>query len=219
MNTLILIPARKGSVRLKNKNKKNFLGKPLVFHSIQFAKKIKILKKILISTDDPKILLIGKKFKVLAPWLRPKEISTSKSKSISFAFHALKWVEKNYKEPDTIILLQPTSPFRSINTLKGMLKLYRKNKKSVVTVTTKLRKNKKILYFLNNKFLKKEKKLNDKNVQAVNIVGNTYINSVKNLKKYRDFVNKETIPYLITNSKELVDIDTPKDFNKAIKLS
>jgi len=45
-----------------------------------------------------------------------------------------------------------------------------------------------------------------------------YINSVSNLKKYKNFTNKETIPFLIENKKEITDIDTISDWNKAIKL-
>lgn len=54
MNKKILwaiIPARSGSVGLKNKNITSFLGKPLLAHSINFAKKLKFVDKVLLSTD------------------------------------------------------------------------------------------------------------------------------------------------------------------------
>ena len=53
---------------------------------------------------------------------------------------------------------------------------------------------------------------------CININGNMYINSVSNLKRYKDFVNEQTIPYIINNKKELIDIDTMEDFNKGKKL-
>lgn len=65
-------------------------------------------------------------------------------------------------------------------------------------------------------FLKKKNKNNK--FLKVNIVGNIYINSVKNIKKYNSFVNKDTIPYIIKVKKQLVDIDTKKDFQDAKKL-
>ena len=77
MKILIIIPARKGSVRLK-KNKKIFNKKPLIEHSINFAKKLKITPYILISTNDDDILDIGKKSRVLVPWKRPETISKKK---------------------------------------------------------------------------------------------------------------------------------------------
>lgn len=216
MCTLIIIPARKGSQRLKKKNKKLFLGKPLIQHTIDFAKKLKVTKNILVTTDDPDILLIAKKNKILAPWLRPSKISTSKAKSTSFLFHALKWFKSQSIEINTVILLQPTSPFRSLYTFKKMLNIYQKNKNSVVTVTTQLKNNKKVFHLLDNQFTQKKNKNNK--LLKVNIVGNIYINSVKNIKKFNSFVNKDTTAYIIKDKKQLIDIDTKKDFQDAKKL-
>jgi len=217
--TLILIPARKGSVRLKKKNKKFFFGKPLITHSIIFAKKIKLNKKILITTDDPDILKIGKNHGILSPWLRPKNLSKGNSKSISFALHAINWMKKKYGKPKDIILLQPTSPFRSIKTLNKMLSIFKKNKQSVATATDNLKKNKKIVFTYKNKVIQKINKIKKRKlIKKVNIVGNIYLNSVENIKKYRDFVNKRTEIHYIKNLRELVDIDTPQDFKNAKKL-
>ena len=60
---LIVIPARKGSKRLKNKNKKILGKKPLVNWTIDFAKKINLFQHILMTTDDEQILEISKKKK------------------------------------------------------------------------------------------------------------------------------------------------------------
>ena len=219
MKILIIIPARKGSVRLKKKNKRIFNKKPLIEHSINFAKKLKITPYILISTNDDDILDIGKKSRVLVPWKRPENISKKNSKSISFTMHAIKWFEKNYGKLDTVILMQPTSPFRSVKTFKKMFKKFLLNKNSIVTVSKILKKQKKKLFFdkTNNQIKRKNNK--QKNFIPININGNIYINSVSNLKKYKDFVNKQTIPYVINDKKELIDIDTREDFKKGTKFS
>ena len=99
-----------------------------------------------------------------------------------------------------------------------MLDIYKKNKKSVATVTKDLKENKKILYIYKNKIIYKINKLNNNKFIPVNIVGNIYINNIQNLKKYKDFVNSDTAPYLIKNKKELVDIDTEEDFKNAKSL-
>ena len=52
MRFLAIIPARKGSKGIKNKNFKLFNGKPLVYWTIKSAKKSKYLNKILVSTDS-----------------------------------------------------------------------------------------------------------------------------------------------------------------------
>ena len=120
MNGLIIVPARKGSKRLKNKNKLLFLKRPLIEHTFQFAHKIKLTSNILLSTDDSEIYKIGIKNKILTPWLRPRKISKDRSKSISFVLHAINWFEKEFSKLDYIILLQPTSPFRKIKTILDM---------------------------------------------------------------------------------------------------
>ena len=219
MKILIIIPARKGSVRLKKKNKRIFNKKPLIEHSINFAKKLKITPYILVSTNDDDILDIGKKSKVLVPWKRPENISKRNSKSISFTMHAIKWFEKKYGKLDTVILMQPTSPYRSTKTFYEMYKKYLLNKNSIVSVSKILKKQKKKFFFdkINNRIRNKNSKL--RNFIPININGNMYINSVSNLKRYKDFVNEQTIPYIINNKKELIDIDTMEDFNKGKKLS
>ena len=217
MKILIIIPARKGSVRLRKKNKRIFNKKPLIEHSINFAKKLKITPYILVSTNDDDILDIGKKSRVLVPWKRPENISKKNSKSISFTMHAIKWFEKNYGKLDTVILMQPTSPFRSVKTFKKMFKKFLKKKKSIVTVSNNLKKQKKTLYSDKNFTIIKNK--NKKNFIPVQINGNLYINSVVNLKKHRNFINKESIPFLIENKKEITDIDTISDWKRAIRLN
>ena len=57
---LALIIARAGSVRIKNKNIKNFYGKPIIAYPIQTLQKSKIFSKIYVSTDSKKIAKISK---------------------------------------------------------------------------------------------------------------------------------------------------------------
>ena len=42
MKLLAFIPARKGSKNIKNKNLIKLKGKPLIFHTINFSKKVNI---------------------------------------------------------------------------------------------------------------------------------------------------------------------------------
>ena len=100
---------------------------------------------------------------------------------------------------DTIILLQPTSPFRSLKTFDKMYKNFRnKNLNSIATFSEK------------NEVFSNKKKLVPN--------GNIYINKVKNLLRYKTFINKETKIFIIKNKKEKIDIDTKKDWLMAKKL-
>ena len=61
MKIIALIPARKNSIRIKNKNMKLFKKKPLIQRTIEIAKKIKDIQGVYISTDDEKIINLGLK--------------------------------------------------------------------------------------------------------------------------------------------------------------
>ena len=91
--TLCLIPARKGSKGLKNKNIKKLCGLPLLSYSFLIAKKIDFIDDIAITSDSKKYLNIIKDKKVIKI-LRPKNISNSKSKILSVINHTLKKIKK-----------------------------------------------------------------------------------------------------------------------------
>ena len=61
---LFVIPARKNSKRIKNKNLMVLRGQPLVVHSIRTALASKLADKIVVTTDNPKIGRIAKKLGV-----------------------------------------------------------------------------------------------------------------------------------------------------------
>ena len=137
MKILAVITARKNSKRLKNKNKKLLGNKPLVSWTIDFAKKIKIFKDILMTTDDEEIFNLSKEKKILAPWLRPKRIALDNTSSYYTVDHCLKWYENKVSSVDCICLLQPTSPFRSKKNLLEAIKIFKKTKNSVISVMLK----------------------------------------------------------------------------------
>ena len=62
---ICIIPARKGSKRIKNKNIKIFYGKPIISQVIQKLKRFKIFDKIYVSTDCNKIANLAKKHKLV----------------------------------------------------------------------------------------------------------------------------------------------------------
>ena len=72
---IAIIPARSKSVRIKNKNVKYFSGKPIIYWSILAARKTNIFDRIIVSTDDKKIINLVKKLGVEVPFIRPKKLS------------------------------------------------------------------------------------------------------------------------------------------------
>lgn len=123
---LIIIPARKGSKRIKNKNLIKILNKPLITWTINYAKKIK--KKnydIVVTSDCEKIKKICKKEKIFF-LNRPKKISGDYTPIQEVIFHAVNILNQDYKY---IILLQTTSPLRNLDLVNKSIKILDNNKK------------------------------------------------------------------------------------------
>jgi len=91
---ICLIPARKGSKRIKNKNIKIFFGKPLISYAINVAKKSNLFDKIIVSTDCIKIKKISEKFGAEVPFIRPNNLSNDKSTDIDVVKHFLNFCKK-----------------------------------------------------------------------------------------------------------------------------
>ncbi|HIF59709.1 MAG TPA: acylneuraminate cytidylyltransferase family protein, partial [Rhodospirillales bacterium] len=124
MRILALITARGGSKRIPGKNIRPLGGKPLIVWSINVAKDIAGIVDILVSTDDKNILEIAKSAGALVPWSRPPELATDTASSVDVCLHALAWYEKEIGRIDGLMLLQPTSPFRSRKSVLRGIELF-----------------------------------------------------------------------------------------------
>jgi CMP-N,N'-diacetyllegionaminic acid synthase len=114
MNIVAIIPARGGSKGIKNKNLRYLSGKPLIKHSIDYAKQSKLIDKIVVSTDCDKIkhFALSEKVTVVE---RPIEISGDNALVIDAIRHVIFELEENQKyNVDIIVLLECTSPIKSV---------------------------------------------------------------------------------------------------------
>ena len=131
-----IIPARSGSKGLKHKNITLFLGKPLLTHSINFAKKLKFIDKIILSTDSIKYKNIGLKCGAEVPFLRSKKASQSNSMEEDVLDDLRKKLLKNKKElPDFVLWLRPTCPLRDIKLYNKAYQKFKNEEKSVCVVS------------------------------------------------------------------------------------
>ncbi len=123
-NILCVIPARSGSKEIRDKNIKKFVNKPLLAHTIKYAKSCKLINKTIVSTDSKKYAEIAKNFGAEVPFIRPKKYSSDSSQDIDFIYHALISCEKLFNvKYDLIILLRPTSPVRPKGLIEKGLKI------------------------------------------------------------------------------------------------
>lgn len=110
---LAIIPARKGSKGLPDKNIKFLAGHPLIAYSIAAAKLTSNINRVIVSTDSEVYAEIAKKYGADVPFLRPVELAGDRSTDLEFFQHAINWLESNEKMvPDLFVHLRPTTPLR-----------------------------------------------------------------------------------------------------------
>ena len=140
--TLCIICARGGSKRLKNKNLKNLFGKPLIYHTINQAKKSKIFDKIVFSSDSSSLRKIAEKYGAESWFERPKKLSDDKAAKMPVIRHAVTESEKKYGiNFDYIFDLDVTSPLRKVTDIKKAFSLFLKSKKDMLISGNESRKN------------------------------------------------------------------------------
>lgn len=111
---LAVITARGGSKGLPRKNILTLGDKPLIAWSIECGLKSKYIDKVIVSTDDSEIATSSEKHGAIVPFIRPEYLSQDGSSSADVVEHAIIEYEKQSKKTfDYIVLLQPTSPFRT----------------------------------------------------------------------------------------------------------
>jgi N-acylneuraminate cytidylyltransferase len=113
MSNLAIIPARGGSKGIPRKNVNEIAGLPLVSWSIRHALEADLIDRVIVSTDDEEIAAIARKAGAEVPFIRPASISGDLATTEYALLHALEILKKteNYV-PESVILLQPTSPIR-----------------------------------------------------------------------------------------------------------
>lgn len=228
MNLLVLILARKGSKRLKGKNMMLIKKKSLISHTIDFAKKIVKKDRILLFTDDKKIQNLGKKKNIIFKIKRPKRLSLDKTNPSETSLYAIKKYNEIFKKKiDSVVLLQPTTPFRKVSTFKKCLKIFKRNVNLPLIGVAKIKKNisekldqyclNKISQQVNNKYLKNAFQFKSKNYYYF-VNGSYYFISLKKLKSKKSYISKNFLKYFIKNTKENLDIDSVEDLNLARNL-
>ena len=104
-----------------------FKGKPLLAHSIIYAKKSSIVNDVIVSTDSEEFASISNKFGARTPFIRPSSLSGDTVEDFPVVDHAVNFVENENKcKIDFIALLRPTSPLRPSNLIEKAYEIYSK---------------------------------------------------------------------------------------------
>lgn len=134
MNILVVIPARGGSKGIPHKNIKKLGDKPLICYSIDVARQLTVDENICVTTDDDEIIQVVENYGLKVHFKRPDNLATDTCGSNEVIQHAYKFYLNQGKCYDAILLLQPTSPFRRLEDVKGAIALYNNSLDMVVTV-------------------------------------------------------------------------------------
>lgn len=134
MRALYLIPARGGSKGIPHKNIKNLFGKPLIFYTIDIARKFVSDNDICVSTDDEEIIKTVETVGLKVPFVRPDYLASDTATTGDVIVHAINFYKRKGIEYDVVVLLQPTSPFRRLDDIKECLGLYNDSLDMVTSV-------------------------------------------------------------------------------------
>lgn len=109
-----VITARGGSKGIPGKNLAPLGNKPLLCYTIEAALSSKLLDRCVLSTDCAEIARVGKLAGCEVPFMRPEELARDDSAHMDCLIHAVSTLSQNeHYEADYVMILQPTSPFRT----------------------------------------------------------------------------------------------------------
>ncbi len=110
MNNIAVIPARGGSKRIPLKNIKDFNGAPLISYSIKAALDSGVFSKVIVSTDDPKIIEVATKYGACAPFIRDKSLADDFTGTYDVVVDAYKRLKQSGENIDNVCCIYATAP-------------------------------------------------------------------------------------------------------------
>ncbi|MHC1783132.1 MAG: acylneuraminate cytidylyltransferase family protein [Anaerolineaceae bacterium] len=218
-----MVTARGGSKSIPGKNVKLLAGKPLVRWTIDEAHKSRLISRLLVSTDDEEIRSVSLAGGAEVPFLRPVEIAGDTSPHIDVMIHTLDWLknEQDY-QPEYVLLLQPTSPFRTVQDIDGVICMAMDNPEADALIGVCEAQNHPFLikkldsrdrledYFQSDLAYLRRQDL----PPAYVINGAIYLNKPSSLRRERKMVPPGSLAYVMPKEHSL-DVDTPWDFHLA----
>ena len=111
MKIYAIIPARGGSKGVPGKNVKDLCGKPLIAWTIEAARKVPEISRIIVNTDDAEIAAEAKKHGAEV-FTRPKELAADLTLDLPVFEHHLRALEAEGNLPDMIVDIRATAPLR-----------------------------------------------------------------------------------------------------------
>ena len=129
IEVLAVIPARGGSRGVRRKNLREVGGRPLIAWTLDVAQAAVadgLVRRAIVSTDDEKIAAVARDEGADVPFVRPVELAGDHAEMAPVLRHAVLALEAVEEiRFDWVLLLQPTSPFRTPDDVRRALDLAR----------------------------------------------------------------------------------------------
>jgi CMP-N-acetylneuraminic acid synthetase len=218
-----VIPARKNSKGIKHKNLQKIGQKPMLQYTFDAALGSGALDFIILSSDDPDAISLASQSGIHAPFNRPAILSQDNSKSTDVFFHALDWYQTEFSGyPDNIVVLQPTSPFRTGEDINNAIHQYEKSKADSLVSVCDLTQHPSDCITLDDRgrvtrvLLEVDKKKIGRQAyqQVYFIDGGIYISSVQRFLQERTLFDNHSAISIINRS-HAIDVDHPFDLEIA----
>ena len=209
-----IIPARGGSKGVPMKNTRLFNGKPLIAWTIEAAKQSQYLDRVIVSSDHKDIMRVAREWGGDVPEARPEELARDDSTSIDVVLHLLDQLP-GY---DYVVLLQPTSPFRTAADIDGCIEMCLTTGAPAAVSVTEPEQSPYWMFKLNSEgrldplVQRGSTVLRRQDLPAVySLNGAVYVASVEWFQLSKAFVTDQTVGYVMNQNRSL-DIDTEQDF-------
>lgn len=132
MGSIAIITARGGSKRIPNKNKKDFLGKPIMCYSIEAALFSGLFEEVMVSTDDEEIAQIAGAAGANVPFMRSAATANDFATTDDVLLEVLSEYEKRGRIFEYMACIYPTAPFVTAEKLQNAFRILKEENASGV---------------------------------------------------------------------------------------
>lgn len=222
MRLVALVTARGGSTRLPGKNTRPLGGKPMIVWTLDAVAAAGLGCDVLVSTDDPATADLCHTHGAMVPWLRPASLATATATSVDVAVHALDWYEAQCGRVDGLMLLQPTSPFRSAETIRqGAIQFSKGGGRSVIGMSPVRHSHPMLTWQVDGDgvvpFMPRDREVGRTQdlPRALYVNGAMYVATPTQIRMSRSFHGDRPLPLVMESPVEAIDIDDEFDFRVA----
>lgn len=207
-----VIPVRGGSKGIPGKNLYRLGKDTLLERSIKLAKSCSFVDRVLVSTDHPEMFALAQHYGVATPAPRPAHLATDTAKTVDVVLDVI----KNTAVDGYVMLLQVTSPLRTLEDLNSLCRTFDQSKaEAIVSLVEHDAPHPDKIQKLQDGFvcsyLGKESMVARQELPKVYALnGAFYLTHTHVLQKQHTFMPKLTLPFVMPRERSL-NLDGPLD--------